>query len=481
MSFPLFDAATWALLYTASEWLVRLAMLVFVPMRRSPAAAKGWLLFILFLPWPGLVVFLVLGQARLPRWRREQLRRLPGVLAPVIERLRSHPIVFHPDLGIELGAAVHLAENLGRLPILGGNAAEMLPRYEGVIDRLTADIDAARGHVHLLFYIYADDATTRPVTEALCRAALRGVRCRVLIDAVGSRSWRKTLMPKLEAAGVAVHETLPVGLWTRKATARFDLRNHRKVAVIDGRIGYTGSQNLVAAKYREDLCYEELMVRLTGPGVLELQFVFVADWFLETDEVLDTLDVFPGPQVTGPVPVQVLPSGPQYPTQTTQRLLVALLYGARRRVVVTTPYFVPDEALCQAMETAVRRNVEVHLVVSAKKDQLLVGLAQESYYEELLEHGVRIHLFRENFLHAKHVSIDDDIVLVGSSNMDNRSFSLNAEASLLIYDRQAAAALRLEQDRCLACCDPLRRDEWARRSGVRKAAQNVARLFSPLL
>jgi cardiolipin synthase len=172
-----------------------------------------------------------------------------------------------------------------------------------------------------------------------------------------------------------------------------DLRNHRKIAVIDGRVGYTGSQNLVAADFKDGLAYEDLMVRVTGPVVLELQYVFAADWFVDTNEILDGEAEFPVPDIAGAVPAQALPSGPGFPTQNNQRLFVALVHGARKRVVLTTPYCIPDEPLLQAMQTAALRGVEVHLVVSEKGDQIIVSLAQESYYEELLEAGVQIHLY----------------------------------------------------------------------------------------
>src|SRR5262249_19256238 len=177
----------------------------------------------------------------------------------------------------------------------------------------------------------------------------------------------------------------------RKA-ARLDLRNHRKVAVIDGAVGYAGSQNLVGAEFKPGLVYEELVARVTGPIVLELQYVFVGDWYLETEEVLDGVDIFPDPVHTGGVAAQTLPSGPSYPAQNNRRVVVSLLYAARKRAVITTPYFIPDEPLLLALKTAASRGVEVHLIVSRQQDQLLVGLAQKSYYEELLEAGVKIHL-----------------------------------------------------------------------------------------
>jgi cardiolipin synthase len=273
---------------------------------------------------------------------------------------------------------------------------------------------------------------------------------------------------------------LPVSLlpWRK---ARLDLRNHRKIAVIDGKIGYTGSQNLVAADFLDGLTYEDLMVRVTGPTVLELQYVFAADWFLETNEVLDGEAEFAAPDTTGTTPAQVLPSGPAFPTQNNQRLFVALVHGARQRVILTTPYFVPDEPLLQSMQTAAIRGVDVHLIVSGRADQLIVSLAQKSYYEDLLEAGVHIHLYRENFLHAKHLSVDDSVAVIGTSNLDIRSFVLNAEVMLMLYEPAVAVRLAAEQERYFSNSCLLTLAAWRERSFGARLAQNLTRLLSPLL
>jgi cardiolipin synthase len=477
---PWTDPTFWAWIFVIGEWAIRLIMLVVIPFRRTPAAAKGWLLLIFFEPWVGLVLYLLIGRARLPRWQRERLAQLPQALAGIVARLAKHPNIFHPEVGPALSQAVVLAENLGGSPILGGNAVELLTDYDGTLARLTADIDGAANHVHLLFFIFADDAATAPIVAALGRAVARGVRCRVLADAIGSRRGLRTLRPKLTALGVEVHEMLPVSLlpWRK---ARLDLRNHRKIVAIDGQIGYTGSQNLVAASFKEGLEYEDLMVRVTGPVVLELQYIFAADWFVETNQLLDGDQEFPGPTICGAVPAQGLASGPAFPTQNNQRLFVALVHGARKRVVLTTPYFIPDEPLLQAMQTAAVRGVDVHLIVSEHGDQRVVLLAQESYYEELLEAGVHIHLYRTNFLHAKHLSIDDSVALIGSSNLDIRSFALNAEVMLLIYDTGVTARLAVEQDRYQKNSQLLTLATWGQRSFPTRFVQNLARLLSPLL
>lgn len=468
-----------AWIYFLGGWAIRLTMLIVVPLRRTPAAAKGWLLLLFFEPLIGLSVYLFIGRAKLTGRQTRQLAKLPQAMAKVVDRLANHPNIFHPEADPTLSQAVTLAENLGQSPILGGNGVELLVDYDELFARLVADIDQANHHVHLLFYIFADDLVTAPVIDALGRAAARGVRCRVLADAIGSRSGLRTLRPKLTALGVEVHAMLPVSLWPWKK-ARLDLRNHRKIAVIDGRFGYTGSQNMICAGFKPGLLYEDLMVRVSGPVVLELQYIFASDWFLETDEILDSEGEFPGPEIPGLVPVQALPSGPAFSTQNNQRLFVALVHGARKRVVLTTPYFIPDEPLLQAMETAVLRGVEVALVVSEVGDQPLVSLAQESYYEELLEAGVKIFVFEKNFMHAKHLSIDDAVAVVGTSNLDIRSFSLNAEVMLIIYDSGVTAQLAAEQGRYFGSSRLLTLATWKRRSFGRKSVQNIARLMSPL-
>jgi cardiolipin synthase len=455
-------------------------MLVVAPFRRTPAAAKGWLLLIFFEPWIGLLLYVLIGRARLPRWQRERLARLPAAMAGAVSRLANHPNVFHPDVGLALAPAVTLTERLGQSPILGGNAVELLVEYDETFARLVADIDRAENHVHLLFYIFADDSATAPVIEALGRAAQRGIHCRVLADSIGSRVGLRTLVQKLNAMGVAIHRALPVSLYPWRK-ARLDLRNHRKIAVIDGRVGYTGSQNLVAAQFKRGLAYEDLMVRVTGPVVIELQYVFVSDWFLETNEVLDSDSEFPAPEIAGDVPAQVLPSGPAFPTQNNQRLFVALIHGAQERVVLTSPYFVPDEPLLQAMQTAALRGVDVHLVVSEAGDHPIVALAQESYYEELLEAGVHIHCYQRQFLHAKHLSIDNSVAVIGTSNLDIRSFALNAEVMLMNYDANVTARLAVEQARYFANSRSLALAKWRERSFPRQVFQNLARLLSPLL
>jgi cardiolipin synthase len=265
--------------------------------------------------------------------------------------------------------------------------------------------------------------------------------------------------------------------------ARRDLRNHRKIAVLDGRVGYTGSQNLVDAfDYKgRGLTNEELMVRVEGPVVRQLQAIFLTDRFLEDGTRVDVDRLYPPEAMAGTVRAQALPSGPTYEAENNERTFVQMLYGARKRIVVTSPYFVPDRPFVEAMQAGAARGLDVHLITPRQADQWLVRLAQESFYEELLAAGVQIHLYRPRFLHAKHLSVDDDIAAIGSSNIDMRSFTLNEEAVLMFYDRGVVADLARIQDRYIRDSDLLTREDWQRRKPLRRTAQQWARLVDSLL
>lgn len=469
----------WSLIYLISEWAIRLVMLVYVPQRRSTAAARTWLLLIFFLPWPGLLLYAAFGRIYVSKKRIEQQMRASHRIRMGQEALGVRKFTC-PKLPPDLEAIVTLAERLGDFEPFGGNRIELLTDYNGALDRLVADIDAARQHVHILQYIYGDDATGRRVADALARAVKRGVDCRVMMDAVGSQRALIRLAPRMRAWGIEVLATLPVGFFRHNA-ARFDLRNHRKISVIDGAIGHTGSQNIVNPEFVKGYPNEELMVRLTGPAVAQLQAVFLADYFFEMGTGLDEGKLFPELTPTGESPVQVVPSSPGYQRENGQELMVTLLYSARERVVITTPYFVPDEPFLQAVRSAVLRGVEVHVVLSEHMNQLMTRLAQRSYYDELLRAGVIIHLYQPHFLHAKHLSIDDRVVLIGSTNIDIRSFALNAEVNVLIHDAKVAVELRAVQERYFANSRVVNAEEWRRRRPTKRIVENMARLADSLL
>lgn len=466
--------------YVTVEWIIRIAMLVVVPLRRSPGAARGWLLVAFFIPIPALVIYLLIGRPTYPRWRQKRFVNAREMLTRATDEISHSEFCSHPILSENYAPAAKLVQNLGQFPILGGNKIDLLSDYYGVIDRLISAIDHAKHHVHILTYIFADDRTGSKVIDALLKAAERGVDCKVLMDAVGSRRWSHAVIDRLTGGGVQVARALPVSFFRRRS-ARADLRNHRKIAIIDASMGYIGSQNIIDAEYAPGLFNRELVVHVAGPVVLEMQAVFAADWYLETGQVLDDAAFFPHRHGEGSMMAQLLPSGPDYPVAGAGRLIVALIHNARRRIVITTPYFIPDVALVEALETAVLRGVKVDIILSKASDSVLVGLAQRSYYDQMLRAGLSIYLFGDGLLHAKHIMIDDLISVIGSTNIDIRSFQLNAEASLIIYDEKIGLMLDAEQNKNINASVLLTAENWSKRSRPYKLLENIARLVSPLL
>jgi cardiolipin synthase len=397
-------------------------------------------------------------------------------------RALSGGAVAAPAVSPELLPALRLAEQLSEFPVVGGNRFELLPVYGAAIEAVIADVDAAQHYVHMLFYIFEDDETGARVSAALERARRRGVVVRVLMDAIGSRGGLKGLAPGLRAAGAEVLPVMPLRLWGPNA-ARFDLRNHRKIVVVDGRVAFFGSQNIVSANANRGMINEEMFVRATGPIVRHLHAVLLGDRYLETGDLPSESDsLAPAERLEHhPGLAQVVPSGPGYNEGTAEAVMIALMYGARSRVVLTAPYVIPSDAFLAAMCHTARRGVAVDLIVDRESNKPLVQLAQQSYYDVMLKAGVRIHRHTGSFLHAKHLSVDDDVALIGSSNFDIRSFALNAEVSVLIYDHSLVADLRRVQDGYLRHALVVTLEERRRMRVGRRALENLARLTDSLL
>jgi cardiolipin synthase len=471
---------SWGLVYVLSEWAIRLVMLVYVPQRRSAEAARAWLVMIFLIPWLGLLLYALIGRIRYPRERLEAEGRAVTRIRAVQKEMTATSVFRPPEMTKQTQRTAALVARLGDFMPLGGNSVELLPDYQPAIDRLVQDIDAAQHHVHLLFYIFAADETGRKVAAAVERAARRGVSCRVLMDALGSSGGLRHLGPQLRQAGVEVLAVLKVDYFRRNA-ARADLRNHRKIAVLDGKIGYVGSQNVVNPGFIPAFPNEELWVRVQGPVVVQLQAIFLADRYQETDKRLELAELLPPKDAVGGAVAQVLPSGPGYTYENQRTMLIEILHEARERVVMTTPYFVPDEPFLEAMESAALRGVDVHLVVPEHSNKLVTNWAQESHYARLLNAGIHIHLYAPHFLHAKHVTVDRWVAVVGSVNMDIRSFALDSEVSLLVYDEKVVRAFEVVQAHYFAASREVSREVWSRRSLLQRVAQNTARLADSLL
>jgi len=472
--------ATLALGYLIIEWVIRLVMLFIVPLRRPPATATAWLLLIYFWPVPGLLVYLIVGRSRLSPHQQQRIDELQDRLMPTLGHLENHPLVSRPALPPEMGAVAQVSRRIAALPELGGNRVRLFDGPAQWARQLVADIDQAQQSVHLLFYIARLDHYTQPIFDALAKAAARGVEVRLMVDDHGSADFLADLRAWAHSQSVALDAAMPRHcLWRYRS--RFDLRNHRKVIVIDGMIGHTGSQNLVAPDFQPGMVYQDLMMRLEGPVVLEMQLVFAGDWFVERNEFLSGERYFPAPDARGEVVAQGLPSGPEFPEPVQQGLMLSLIHSATRSIYLVTPYFVPDEPTLLALRSAALRGVDVRLVVSERLDSRLVQWAQESYYEELMEAGVRISRYPSGFLHVKAGLFDGEVAQIGSANFDVRSFLLNAEFGLLFYSSEIALNLTLGFRRYESEALLLDYHQWRQRPWPGKMLENVARLTSPLL
>ncbi|MGV8908268.1 MAG: cardiolipin synthase [Propionicimonas sp.] len=474
---------------------VRVVALMVIPVNRRPSSAMAWLLAIFLIPYVGIIAFLMIGNPKLPKRRRAQQREINGMLDVLT---RDTPELENEPGQEWVGAIARLNKNLGSLPMIGGNAATLIEDYEDSLRRMAAAVDDAEHYVLCEFYILSLDATTTPFFAALERAVGRGVTVHVLFDHIGSRrvaGYRATTR-HLTAIGALWRPMLPV-MPLKGKYQRPDLRNHRKILVLDGRVGFIGSLNVIDRSYnkpanlRRGLKWQELVTRVEGPVVQAMNAVFLSDWYSETDVILTgqaRLLAAPGSAVAGlpllrpgDLECQVVPSGPGFDNDNNLKLFNSLLYQARRRVSITSPYFVPEESLTAAITTAAERGVAVELFVGEVADQKMVYHAQRSYYEVLLRAGVRIYLYPAPYiLHAKHLTIDDELAVIGSSNMDMRSFGLNLEVTLMVSGRSYTDAMRAVEDHYRSVSRELTLEEHLHQNLPTRLFDNLARLTSAL-
>ncbi|MDQ7876608.1 cardiolipin synthase [Microbacterium sp. QXD-8] len=482
-----FDATWWVVLVFIVDTVIRVTAIIIVPRNRRPTAAMAWLLAIYFIPIVGVFLFLLIGNPRLPRKRRRKQERINDYIHDTSASLDFGTL--RPHAPSWFTSLVTLNRNLGAMPLAGDNAAHLIPDYQESLDAMADAIRQAERFVHVEFYILQADAATDNFFRALEEVAQRGVTVRVLLDHWANRGkpFYKRTLKRLSAMGAQWHLMLPVQP-LRGKYQRPDLRNHRKLLVVDGRVAFTGSQNVTDSTYnlrkniRRGLHWVDLMARIEGPVVASVNAVFLSDWYSETDEVLteeiDLFDVTSGP---GDLDCQIVPSGPGFEFQNNLKLFAGLLYAAQRQIIVVSPYFVPDEAMLLAITTACQRGIHVELFVSEEGDQAIVYHAQRSYYEALLRAGVKIWMYKRPFiLHTKSLTIDDEVGIIGSSNMDMRSFGLNMEISLFVRGEEFVREMRSVEDMYRSLSRELTLEEWEKQPLRSTVLDNLARLTSAL-
>ncbi|MCU1407251.1 MAG: cls, partial [Glaciihabitans sp.] len=437
-----------------------------------------------------LPLFLLLGSPYV-QGRRHKLQGEANAL--IASETTTHPNaeVYTRDIA-GADSIVALNRRLASLPLNIGRNEGLHGTYNDSIRAMAKAVDTAEIAVHVEIYIMAWDDTTDVFFTALANAVKRGVPVRLLFDHIGTRGYPgyQEFLARMTLVGIEWHRMMPIdplrGRWRRP-----DLRNHRKLLVVDGRVGFMGSQNMIDSGYlkpkhkKAGRHWQDLNIELTGPIVDSLSAVFAIDWYTETGEVLDFES---HPESEDDVitderhgAFQLVPSGPGFPTEPNLRMFVSLMHRAQHTLTITSPYFIPDYSLLNAITSAAFRGVEVELFVSEQADQFMVQHAQRSYYEVLLEAGVKIYLFpKPTVLHAKHFTVDGEISVIGSSNMDMRSFALDYEIMLLGFGASLAGDLAKIQDGYREASTLLTLAEWKREPWYRRYIDNVMRLSSDL-
>ncbi len=467
--------------------------LMIISRRINVSTTLSWIILLSVLPIAGPIMYFLFGSQSLGRKRL----KTGGAIRQYYQR----------DFGIgkrrvareDLPVADYLQELSWMLSIqtgffpAAGNKHTLYSEAPPLIEAIIADIDAAKDSVYLEFYIVDPQGLIVDVLAALERAANRGVDVRLMVDDFGGRPFfRSEWDERLVAAGAEVIHSLSVNP-IKAFSKRTDLRNHRKVMLIDQEIGYTGSFNLTdPVKFKQGKGFGEwvdVMLRLEGHIVSSLSCMFNTDYIFDsqgmdhTDQDLAELsdDGDAAPHFSEGMAMQLVPSGPEMQTSIIHELIVASIFGARKSVTIVTPYFVPDETLQLAMTNAAHRGVSVRLIVPKRVDSIMARHAGESTFDELIRAGIEVHRFTGGMLHTKLVQIDDQMTLIGTANIDMRSFYLNLEMTLCVYDDTFAAEINALVDSYIVASEMLDPDKWEQRGPFLRWKENILRLASPLL
>ncbi len=462
-------------------WLVLSAIAVASLLRnkREPSSTIAWLVVVIAIPVLGTLLFWILGPQRLERSAEKRKERLHAKVPP---RNPNRPPSHTADhSGLRDNSVLKLAKQISEYEVSFDNRVSILPDPATSLAAMREAVRRAKHFIHLEYYIIASDEVTRQLTGDLVDAAKRGVKVRILYDSFGSLFLKRIFFKDLINQGAQIAGFLPLSLAPQRLN--FNFRNHRKILLVDGVLAFTGGTN-IGKQYLgrlSDNQWRDFLVQVEGPVCLQLSDVFAKDWLFTTKESLFLPEYFPEPSRAGDSIIQVLESGPDTPFHTLHQAIFLAINSAEKRVLLTTPYFVPDSAMMSALTVAALRGVEVHLLLPAKSDSALVQHASRSFYDTLLEAGASIYEYQPRILHSKVLIIDDRWTVIGSANMDVRSFRLNFELNLMVYgeDLSQKAAEVFHAD--LAQSKKVVREEFLKRPLKQQILENACRLLSPML
>lgn len=464
--------------------------------QRNIGTAIAWLIILFVFPVGGILIYLLVGEVRVSKKRLARTKKMIKFYDEFAEEYMPSKH-FNPDNEIPptFRGIERMAKQATRLGASSNNSMQLLSKTDDILQSMIKDIEQAKSSFLLAFYIIEPEGKINKLLEAIKVAAERGIHCIILADDVGSAPFLKSEWRiKLEQVGVFIQTSLPVGIM-QTFYGRNDLRNHRKILIVDYQIGYTGSFNLIdPILFKKDTGIGEwvdVMMRCEGPVVLEMAAVLYADIAVEDGVNLQKVKDYLNQQVTqdsGLTPpddsnviAQVIPSAPEQEENIIYETILCAIHLAKKSIVITTPYFVPNEPLLLALTTAARRGVDVTLILPKKNDSTMVHYASRAYFPLLLKHNVKIARFDQGMLHTKTLVIDGEFSLFGTVNMDMRSFFLNLEISLAIYDKEMTKKIAQLQQKYLEQSEFITPKGWRYRIKLWGLVENIVRLMSPLL
>lgn len=432
---------------------------------------------VIFLPVIGIIWYMVFGQ---------DITKKHVISKRIYSKLKKRPL---NEIGPQeefvfpekYAPLITLLKNLDHSPLLGGNDVKLFTNGQDKFESLFADIEKAKKHIHIEYYALMDDDIGTSFQKALIKKAREGVEIRIIYDSFGSRKAKKNYYEAYRKAGIETEPFLKLAFPV--LTSRINYRNHRKIVIIDGKIGYIGGMN-VADRYLNGFkwgCWRDTHARIEGKGVQGLQSAFLIDWYFVSQTLITSRKYFPMLENFGNIPMQIVDSGPLKEESGIPFGILQAIYTARKSIFIQTPYFLPPEVMIKALQTAAIRGIDVRIMLSERSDMPLVQLASRSYVKDMLENGIKMFFYKKGFLHSKLIVFDNSLTLVGSANFDTRSLEQNFEIDAFIYDGilgKHARNIFIEDQRN---CEEIFLKKWIKRPRTERFLESFVRLFVPLL
>lgn len=472
-----------------SYWLLISSVIISIFMKRRIAqSAIVWLLVIYILPLFGIIMYLLFGKPNIGKRRANRSRAIKLFTRTWIKELHYSSYMFSSKISKVAFPLFKLCEYRNGIGCLKGNQINLIDSANETMMSMILDIALAKHNIEMVFYIWHTGGLVNKVAEELMNASRRGVKCRLILDSTGSISFFRTNYPtKMRLAGIDIVEALHVNIF-RIFFQRIDLRQHRKMVLIDNHISYIGSMNMVDPRYFKQESglgqWIDIMVRIEGPVAIAIRIIYSCDWEIETGQRIlspsPKENIRPFYEGLG-YPIQVIASGPVFPTGIIHQGLLTSIYSARKKLVMTTPYLVPSDDLLYAICTAAQRGVNVHIIIPRHNNSILVSWASRAFFSELLESGVLIHQFEGGFLHTKSILIDTQLSLIGTVNLDMRSLWLNFEVIIAIDNHEFGKNLEQAQNSYISNSKVIDARKWSKRPYWHRVVERIFYFFSPLL